>query len=76
MTTSPEPREPRPSRWDQATDAGYDCDNCALAVDPDDAAPSCGSHFLHVGCHEWFQCRHCTDAMREIDAERDGAWLA
>jgi Zn finger protein HypA/HybF involved in hydrogenase expression len=58
------------------TDAMPDCDNCDREIPEDDAAPSCGSHNLHIGCHAWFQCRHCADAMRDIDAERDGAWLA
>lgn len=44
------------------------CDDCARPVDPDDAAPSCASHDLHVGCAVSFRCRGCDDALDGVTA--------
>ena len=60
------------------------CDDCNRPTDPNDAAPSCGSHVLCVSCYTTgdFRCRECLRVWSEV--ERDGgkgladigAWLA
>jgi len=42
------------------------CNECALPVTEDDAAPSCGAHVLHIQCAPWFGCRHCYEIRAEI----------
>jgi hypothetical protein len=45
------------------------CDDCARPVRPEDAAPTCASHDLHIGCSVAFSCRGCLEALREIEAD-------
>ena len=41
------------------------CDECHQDVG-DDAAPSCGSHDLHLGCAAWFGCGECDHIREEV----------
>jgi hypothetical protein len=49
-----------------------ECDECARLVGPEDAAPSCGAHRLHIECAAWFICRQCTlEQVIDDDANRE-----
>lgn len=41
------------------------CDECHQDI-TDDAAPSCGSHDLHIGCAAWFGCVECDYVRSEL----------
>jgi hypothetical protein len=47
-----------------------DCDECGRLVDPEDTAPSCGAHVLHIECAPWFRCQQCAQEQW-IDANDD-----
>lgn len=51
------------------------CDECALPVDEDDAAPTCGAHDVHAGCIDYFRCPTCREILRALEADEPVAVL-
>lgn len=51
------------------------CSDCGRDTDPDDAAPSCGSHILCVSCYTTsdFRCRECQRVWDEQPGEEKAA---